>query len=304
MAETSYQSTSPYFKDDVETLIKKGWEYTDEPYKGYTGDRVAGLTDEHDQAFDISRHFAGSDLYAPEAADAYRSYGGAPAQAISFRSLVDETGPLGAMADYMNPYLDAVLAPQLREIERQGAMQRLDLNALATGAGAFGDARHGVMESEQQRNQSQLMTDTAGRAHADAFNAAMGMRANDMARLFETDQFNANAVERGLDRVLGGGKALEQLGETERANMLSQIQALISSGDIMRRSEQAGLDVDYDEYLRRQDEPLKDINTMLSILSGSSSQTPVTTTTTTPTPPEPEDNSIFGLIGGLFDSIF
>ena len=84
----------------------------------------------------------------------------------------------GSMADptsvnmYMNPYLQNVLDPQLKELRRQADISRLADASRLTQAGAFGGSRQAVMESEGRRNLLDQMDKTLGEGYYKAFGEA------------------------------------------------------------------------------------------------------------------------------------
>jgi methyl coenzyme M reductase beta subunit len=67
-----------------------------------------------------------------------------------------------AAQNYMNPYLQAALNPQIEEARRQAQITRLgDANRL-TQAGAYGGSRQAIMESELNRNLGQNVAAITG----------------------------------------------------------------------------------------------------------------------------------------------
>jgi hypothetical protein len=107
--------------------------------------------------------------------------------------IIDENGYLGKISDYMNPYLDAALEPALRDIQEGGMKQRQVIGARAQSAGAFGDARQGVVEGEQMRGELRDMGDLSATERANAYNQAMGYRTEDMNRKIGVDTGNRDA---------------------------------------------------------------------------------------------------------------
>jgi len=111
------------------------------------------------------------------------------------------TGPTGIAANYMNPYLQSVLDPQLAELRRQNDITNMNTNAKMTSAGAFGGGRQAVMNAENNRNLMQEMNKTVGQGYANAYDKAMGQ--------FNTEQGQAKtladlmaqqgAVQRGIE---------------------------------------------------------------------------------------------------------
>jgi hypothetical protein len=100
---------------------------------------------------------------------------------------------------YMNPYLQSVLTPQLEELRRQNDITQMNTNAKLTGAGAFGGSRQAIMNAENNRNLMQEMNKTTGAGYANAFDKAMG-------------QFNTEQV-RGMDLT----KLMADIGAQQRA---------------------------------------------------------------------------------------
>ena len=56
---------------------------------------------------------------------------------------------------YMNPYLQAALNPQIAEVRRQEAITQAQDAGRATQAGAYGGSRSFIMDAERARNTGQ-----------------------------------------------------------------------------------------------------------------------------------------------------
>ena len=141
-------------------------------------------------------------------------------------------GPTGVAANYMNPYLQSVLTPQLDELRRQNDITNMKSNAGLTQAGAFGGGRQAIMNAENNRNLMQEMNKTVGQGYASAYDKAMG-------------QFN---TEQGQARDL--------------ANLMS------TQGAQQRDIEQQGISADYNEFLAQRDDPMKKTQYLQSMLQG------------------------------------
>jgi hypothetical protein len=77
-----------------------------------------------------------------------------------------------AVSAYMNPYLQASLAPQLHEIGRQYDITGTQQMGNATKSGAFGGSREALMAAENQRNKNTAMNQAIGTGYNNAFNNA------------------------------------------------------------------------------------------------------------------------------------
>jgi hypothetical protein len=92
----------------------------------------------------------------------------------------------------MNPYLQASLDPQLRELKRQSDIARLDDAARLTRAGAFGGSRQAIMESEGRRNLLDKQADLLGQGYKSAFDTGASRFAADQAAQERSRQFSAD----------------------------------------------------------------------------------------------------------------
>jgi hypothetical protein len=117
--------------------------------------------------------------------------------------------PSSFAQSYMNPYLQASLDPQLRELKRQSDIARLDDAARLTRAGAFGGSRQAIMESEGRRNLLDKQSSVLGQGYKTAFDTGMSQYNKDREAEEASRQFGANF---GLKSVA----QLADLGATQR----------------------------------------------------------------------------------------
>ena len=94
--------------------------------------------------------------------------------------------PSNIAQQYMNPYLQSVLTPQLDELRRQSDITNMNTNAQMTKAGAFGGGRQAIMNAENARNLMQEQNKTVGQGYASAYDKAMGQ--------FNTEQGQAKTL--------------------------------------------------------------------------------------------------------------
>jgi hypothetical protein len=152
------------------------------------------------------------------------------------------TPPLGMASQYMNPYLQSVLQPQLEELRRQSQINLQPGMAKMTQAGGYGGGRQAIMESEANRNLLQQQNQAIGQGYASAYDKAM-------------QQFN---TEQGQAKTL--------------ADIMSQ------AGGQQRGIEQEGITADYNEFLAQRDYPQKMLQFQQSMLQG----LPISTVSTSP----------------------
>jgi hypothetical protein len=187
--DTSKSNTlSPYVGEYATDALGQAKALANAPYQAYQGPLTAGASNLQQQAF-----AGASDL---------ASAGYTPG---SF------TGGFGAAqaTQYMNPYLQASLDPQLKELRRQSDIQRMADAGRLTKAGAFGGGRQAIMESEGNRNLLDKQEDVIGRGYKLAYDAGLGQFNKERESDEASRQFSANF---GLKSV----GQLADLGETER----------------------------------------------------------------------------------------
>jgi len=187
--DTSRTSTlSPWVGDYVTNALGQGAALASAPYQAYQGPLTAGASDLQQQAF-----AGASDI----AMGGYQ-----PGQFV---------GSFGAEQanQYMNPYIQASLDPQLKELKRQSDIARLDDASRLTKAGAFGGSRQAIMESEGRRNLLDKQQDLIGQGYRTAFDTGASRFAADQAAQERSRQFGADF---GLQSVRG----LADLGTVQR----------------------------------------------------------------------------------------
>jgi hypothetical protein len=170
---------SPWVGDYVTNALGQGAALAAAPYQAYQGPLTAGASNLQQQAF------AG----ASEMAEA----GYTPGQF---------TGGFGVQQaqQYMNPYLQASLDPQLKELQRQSDIARMADAGRLTKAGAFGGSRQAIMESEGRRNLLDKQQDVLGTGYKTAYDLGLG-------------QFNKEREAEEASRQYGAGFGLKSVGQ-------------------------------------------------------------------------------------------
>jgi hypothetical protein len=224
---TSTQSTlSEWAGPYVTGMLGKAQALSEQPYQVYQGPMTAG------ESALQSKYFTGlGGLTFPTQLGQSFTSSTAPTLPTA-TGPAGSTTPTGPAAQYMNPYLQAVLAPQLEELRRQAGITQQTQAGKAAQAGAFGGTRYGLMEAEGARNLLQEMNKTISTGYANAYDKAM-------------QQFN---LEQGHAKTL--------------ADMMA------SAGAQQRGIEQEGITADYNEFLAQRDYPMKQLQFQQSMLQG------------------------------------
>lgn len=151
----------------------------------------------------------------------------------------------GDIAKYMNPYTEAALQPALRKIQEASDAARKRIGAGATAARAFGDARHGITESQLDKNTSQAAGDTASQFMMQAFRDAVATKTGDINRELGADTTNAGLAQQDL------ANKSNLIGQ-QNSILTSNLAQLLSGGQYEdSRETQKGL-FDLQEFLREQ----------------------------------------------------
>lgn len=216
---------------------------------------------------------------------------------LSVDKLTDENGYLGSIQGYMNPYLEQVLNPQIREINEALQGGRRDLGAGAQMAGAFGDARHGIMENSLYDTAMQNITDVTGRTMRDAWAEAMALRTGDRSAKFASDTSNRDADMAQNQNLATAATGTAALGQQYKKDFFDVNDALWNAGQAEQDSNQ-----EQNDALRAFQEALKnkkydDAMRILGALNG----TPYSTSSTSKTK---SDDGLLGLIGAGLGAVF
>lgn len=235
----------------VGEMLGKARALADKPFDAYTGPLTAGASGLQEQAFagyaglDPNQQTGiasfGGDITAGQqfgfgdaAGQGYQagftpsSYDLSGMQQGTFQNMYTPEAFTGAAAQqYMNPYLQAALEPQLREAKRQAEMQRVADAGRLTRAGAFGGSRQAILESEGARNLGTQLADITGRGYSEAFGQAqrqfnteqqraMANRDAMMAQFNEQERMRQRIAEVGVDQFNKEEAARRQAEEARR----------------------------------------------------------------------------------------
>ena len=216
-------SLSPWASQYVTGMLGKGQALSNQDYQGYTGPLTSGPSAAQQSAF----------------------------QGVA--SLAVPTGQMGAYqpqqftaqaaTDYMNPYLQNALNPQIEEARRQSQIQGVQDAGRLTQAGAYGGSRQAIMDSERNRNLLQNLSGITGAGYNEAYNQAQNQFNVEQGRL-QTSQNDANRY--GLEALAA------------QANLGSQEQAI----------NQAGVTADLAQFEEERDFPYKQVQYQQSLLQG------------------------------------
>jgi hypothetical protein len=220
--ETGRESAlSNYIGPYVTEMLGRGQALASEPYQTYTGPLTAGASNLQSQAF--------------------QGLAGLTIPTSSMGAFNPQSFTADQAKNYMNPYLEASLNPQIAEMRRQADITRIGDAGRLTKAGAYGGSRQAIMESEGNRALMDKLSGITGTGYKDAYDKAMA-------------QFN---VEQGRGQTA-----------QDMANQygLAALQKQTDVGGIERGIESEGLTADRAQFETERDYPLKQVQYMQSLL--------------------------------------
>jgi hypothetical protein len=220
----------------AQDTLAKAQAATSQPYQTYGAERIAGFSPLQQQA---------------QEAAGKMGVAGQLGQATGLAGNVGATTFGTPQAQqYMSPYLEAALAPQLREAARTSGMQGLQQQAEAVGRGAFGGTRDALMRAERERNLNMQLGDIRARGFQTAFEQA------------------GNLYNQDLNRQLQAAGVLGQLGQTQYGQQMGINQLQQQVGAQQQALRQQGLTQEYQDFLNQQNYPYKQLGFMSDMIRG------------------------------------
>jgi len=272
---------------------------TQNPYMKYLGCTVAQFTPLEQQAFTAQA----AQQVAPQLKCATTMAGNAGLAGLNTRYAYNPyqaqqvgtgnfTDPNTAMA-YMNPYLQASLAPQIQLMQQQQAQQQQMNQASAVGQGAFGGTRCAVLTGAQNQANQLAQQNLIGNAFNQAYKCAEAQYSTCAARNLQAQttnqaanqtaanlnaqqqQFGANLGLQGLNLANTAAGTLNTLGNsqfTQGENLINNQEQL---GAVQQQQVQNVLNQQYQCYLNAKNYPYEQLSYESNILHG----LPMTNTT-------------------------
>lgn len=291
-------------------IVNAAVDVAGNPYQVYGGQTVAGPSNLQNQAFSGIQNLTLPNTSQTNAANnlqnTYQSATTQPAYTgttfTSNTSGINDQFGSGNLTNYMNPYLQNILNPQLEEARRQAQITQNQNNAQMTQAGAFGGGRQAILNAETQRNLGTNLANITGKGYDTAYTQALGQYNADQDRLLkalgakeQSGQFGAtqglNYLKEAADLAQNQGTFGNQLADRNLAVNLRQADL----GNIQRDIEQQGLTSDYNMFKEQRDYPKNQIDWLNSVIK----QYPMTTTNTYGEPTSAANSILGGALSGV-----
>lgn len=236
---TSTASVSPYASGYVTDMLNTASTLADKPYEAYGGNLVAGF---------------GADTQVGKALGGI----GSLTMPSDISQAATNTGNLanssfsssGVAQQYMNPYLQASLNPQIAEAQRQSQISQLGTNAQLAKAGAYGGSRQAIMNAENQRNLNTNLANIEAQGYNTAYDKAMAQYNQEQQQKLNAYNQQANLANMGLN--------------ANEALLKQQLEA----GQTQRSMEQEGITSAYNQWKEAQQYPYQQLKFQSEMLSG------------------------------------
>lgn len=204
------------------TLYTKAEQIADTPYVGYTGQQVADLSGNQQQAYQLAGENAGNNNQAKD----YLTSAGDMAGKIAGNNWDADTA-----AKYMNPYTQDVTNIALRQ-EKQSYADSLNQSGLnAAGVGAFGGDRAALQQATLTGQHNLNQGDIEAQGMAAAYTNAQQTWQADNQRMASAASAYANA------------------GNDVTAMNAQQLKDLLATGGAAQAVQQMKLTTGYNNYL-------------------------------------------------------
>jgi len=132
----------------------------------------------------------------------------------------------GGAQQFMDPYIDEVVARGAEDLARQGRIQSNQLAAKAVGQGAFGGSRAAIADAELSRNVLEQQAKQSAALRSAGFQQAQNTALQAAQNMQNLGQFSQMAGVQDVNTLLGIGQLQQgyqqQLLDVERANQLAQ----------------------------------------------------------------------------------
>lgn len=231
------------------------------PFQAYEGQMVAPSSQAEMQALN---DYSGTTGYAggilQNAIDgAGQAFSGGP-QSIEARSFANFDPSI-----YANPYDDMVMDRAMSDMDRA---RQITMNDTESGVhrSAFGGARHGVSDSLTNERFIDQVGNFSAQLRRDGYDRALGLYGQDMDRSTNADMFNVGQQNLYDQGILARSGALAGMAGQYGDQSAREAQIMTALGGNQRMIDQAGLDAQYQEFLRAQEDPYRRAQIEMGIL--------------------------------------
>lgn len=162
-----------------------------------------------------------------------------------------------AVGAFMNPYIEASLAPQQALLNQQYGIAGAQQQGAATSSGAFGGTRQALQSGLNEQNRILAQQQLIGQGYNQAYNQAM-----------QNMQYGAGLGLQGIQAGLGGANQLAGIGGQNLAAQQGIIAAQSQAGSQQQQQEQNIINQAIQNYATAQQYPQQQLSFMNAMLRG------------------------------------
>ena len=274
-SQTVYQSQMPkelvpYARD----IAQQAQKYAAEEYIPYEGQRIAAMSPAQERALSAYESIGASPYFPAAGLAALQATQGA------MQGFTPQQFGAEQAAQYMSPYQQAVTDIAKRQATSEAEKMRADMAGRAQKAGAFGGSRYGLMEGKLYSDLGTRLSDIQAKGSEAAFQQAQQQFERDRAARMTAEELR----QRGLGLGITGAQALGDLGTAQQQAEFRRLQNLERAGTLRQAEAQRYLDQDYQDFLRQQDYPYRQLGFYSSMIRGLQPISPYGTESRQPSP--------------------
>ena len=274
-SQTVYQSQMPkdlipYAKD----IAQQSQKYAAEEYIPYEGQRIAGMSPAQERALSAYESMGASPYFPAAGLAALQATQGA------MQGFTPQQFGADQAAQYMSPYQQAVTDVAKRQATSEAEKMRADMAGRAQKAGAFGGSRYWLMEGKLYSDLGTRLSDLQTKGSEAAFQQAQQQFERDRTARMTAEELR----QRGLGLGITGAQALGDLGTAQQQAEFRRLQNLERAGTLRQAEAQRYLDQDYQDFLRQQDYPYRQLGFYSSMIRGPQPISPYGTESRQPSP--------------------
>ena len=239
-------SLSPWAAPYVTDMLGKGQALANMDYQGYTGPLTAGESGLQTAAYEgLGGLNVPTDTMGGFAPTSFTGMGYTmpDAAALAGGTNLPPGAPTNVVQQYMNPYLQNALQPQIADARRQHEIDRVAQAGRLGQAGAYGGSRQAIMEGEMGRGLRDRISGITGTGYQNAYQQAQ--------QQFNQEQQQALQAQQMTNQYGLQGLAAQQLGGAQQ-----------------RAIEQQGMTADMGQFQEQRDYPYKQQQYLRSLMQG------------------------------------
>jgi hypothetical protein len=181
-----------------------------------------------------------------------------------------QTGQFNSQAanQYMNPFLEQAMAPQLREAQRSSDILGTQQAGQAVKQGAFGGSRAGLLEAERARNTAMQQDDIRARGYMSAYDRAADQFGREQQLGEQSRQFGSSLGLQGLQTALQGAGQMSDIGNQQFGQQKDIYGLQNQFGREQQAMRQQGLSQSYQDFLDEKNDPYKRLGFMSDLIRG------------------------------------